>query len=222
MDSFEAVLYSQTKECYVQSLVEFRKVCQKFPRFFNYVEKIVLDTDGTKVVRAWTDDIMHFGNTTTNIAESSHEFLKKFLPDGNCDFMKVWEAIEKMLTCQFSTIRTAFGHSLNVEEHRFGEQKFLYALLFFKISRKAMDILFHEAKRSKECGMDPKKCGCVVRRSYGLPCACVIAKKIRNKLPIRLDEINVQWKKLVIDFGEGGDEEHDDYSCAAEFEAIKV
>jgi hypothetical protein len=32
----------------------------------------------------------------------------------------------------------------------------------------------------------------------------------------------VQWKKLVIDFGEGGDVEHDDYSCAAEFEAIKV
>jgi hypothetical protein len=148
--------------------------------------------------------------------------LKKWLPDGNGDFMKLWEAIEKMLTCQFSTIKTAFGHSLSVEENRFGEQKFLYALLFFKISRKALDILFYEAKRSKECRMDPKKCGCVVRRSYGLPCACVIAKKIRNKLPIRLDEINVQWKKLVIDFGEGGDVEHDDYSCAAEFEAIKV
>jgi histone-lysine N-methyltransferase SETD2 len=130
MDSFEALLDSQTKECYVQSLVEFRKVCE--PRFLNYVEKTILDTDRTKVVRAWTDDIMHFGNTTTNRAESSHGHLKKFLPDGNGDFMKLWEAIEKMLICQFSTVKTAFGHSLNVEEHRFGEQRFLYALLIFK------------------------------------------------------------------------------------------
>jgi hypothetical protein len=52
MDRFEALLDSQTKECYVQSLVEFRKVCEKFPRFLNYVEKTILDTDGTKVVRA--------------------------------------------------------------------------------------------------------------------------------------------------------------------------
>jgi hypothetical protein len=108
---------------------------------------------------------MHFGNKTTNRADSLHGQLKRFLPDGNSDFMKLWEAIKKMLICQFSIVKTAFGHSLNVEEHRFGEQRFLYALLIFKISRKAMDILFHEAKRSKECGMDPKKCGCVVRRS---------------------------------------------------------
>ncbi|MCI69142.1 FAR1-related protein, partial [Trifolium medium] len=72
--------------------------------------------------------------------------------------------------------------------------------------------------------MDSNKCGCVLRKSYGLPCACVIARKIRNKLPIRLDDINIQWKKLVIEYdegSEGGDEEIDDYSCAAEFEAIK-
>ncbi|PNX57567.1 hypothetical protein L195_g050467 [Trifolium pratense] len=55
-----------------------------------------------------------------------------------------------------------------------------------------------------------------------MPCSCVIVRKIHNKLPIRLDEINIKWKKLVIEYGEGGDEEIDDYSCAAEFEAIKV
>jgi hypothetical protein len=55
---------------------------------------------------------------------------------------------------------------------------------------------------------------------------CVIAKKIRNRRPIRLDEINSHWKKLTIEFGnfeDDADEEvEDDYACTAEFEAIKV
>jgi hypothetical protein len=38
MHSFEDVLDSQTMEAYVQSLVEFRKFCEKYPRFLNYVE----------------------------------------------------------------------------------------------------------------------------------------------------------------------------------------
>jgi hypothetical protein len=46
--------------------------------------------------------------------------------------------------------------------------------------------------------------------------------KIHNKLPIRLDKIYMQRKKLVIEYSEGGDEDNDDYSCSAEFEAIKV
>jgi hypothetical protein len=58
-----------------------------------------------------------------------------------------------------------------------------------------------------------------------MPCVCVIAKKIRSRRPIRLDEVNMQWKKLSIENGEfedDGDEEVYDYACTAEFEAIKV
>jgi histone-lysine N-methyltransferase SETD2 len=133
---------------------------------------------------------------------------------------------EKMLVIQFSDIKTSFGQNLSVKEHRYDEHNsFLYPLLMFKISRKALDFIFHEAKRVVECGSDPKKCGCIIRKSYGLPCVCVIAKKIRNMRLIRLDEINSHWKKLTIEFGEFEDdaeEEVDDYACTAEFEAIKV
>jgi hypothetical protein len=43
---------------------------------------------------------------------------------------------------------------------------------------------------------------------------------MRNRLPIRLDEINAHWKNLMIEDREVG--EVDDYSFLAEFEAIKV
>ncbi|KAK2358924.1 protein FAR1-RELATED SEQUENCE [Trifolium repens] len=179
-NSFIAILDAQTQDDYVEAVVEFRKVCAKWPTFLTYVQKTILDTDKTKVANAWTNEIMHFGNTTTNRAESAHGLLKKYLPDGNGDFVKVWEACEQMLVIKFSDIKTSFGQSLSVKKHR---------------------------------------------KSYGLPCVCVIAKKIRNRLPIRLDEVNSHWKKLTIEFGQFEDdleeEVEDDYACTAEFEAIK-
>jgi hypothetical protein len=146
---------------------------------------------------------MHFGNTTINSAESAYSVFKIYLPDGNGDFVKVCEACEKMLVIQFSDIKTSFGQSLSVKEHRYDDHNsFMYPLLLFKISRKALDFIFHEAKRVVKCGSDPKKCECIIRKSYGLPCACVIAKKIRNRRPIRLDEVNMHWKKVSIENGE--------------------
>jgi hypothetical protein len=132
-NAFEDLLNSPTKERYAEVVLEFRELCKRWPRFVNYVQSTVLDTDEEKVVRAWTNDIMHFGNTTTNRAESSHRVLKKYLTDGLGDFVRVVDSIEKMLSNQFGEIKVSFGLSLNVEEHRFGSNRYLYEQLFFKI-----------------------------------------------------------------------------------------
>jgi histone-lysine N-methyltransferase SETD2 len=141
--SFVVVLDAPTKESYAQAVVEFIKVCDKWPLFHTYVQKIVLDTDETKVAKAWTNEIIHFGKTTTNRAKSVHGVLKKYLPDGNSDFMKVWETCEKMLGNQFSDIKTSFGQSLSVKEHRYDEHnQFLYPLLKFKNFLQSVGLYF--------------------------------------------------------------------------------
>ncbi|CAJ2648356.1 unnamed protein product [Trifolium pratense] len=109
---------------------------------------------------------------------------------------------------------------MSVAEHRYDDDP-LYAFLFYKISRKAMDHIYDEANRVEECGMDSKKCGCVMRRTYGLPCACLIAKKIKNNKPIRLDEIHPQWKKLCFEDEPAPGDVADDYDCLAEWKAIQ-
>jgi hypothetical protein len=93
MSSFEDVLDSPTKEHYAKAVVEFRKLCKRWPILLKYVETIVLQTDEEKVVKAWTNNVMHFGNTTTNRVESSHGILKKYLLDGHIDLVKNWESI---------------------------------------------------------------------------------------------------------------------------------
>ncbi|XP_045830906.1 PKS-NRPS hybrid synthetase cheA-like [Trifolium pratense] len=219
-DAFNDVLESPTEKEYADNVMVFRELCARWPKFLRYVEETVLDTDKERVVNAWVDQHMHMGNHTTNRAESCHGVLKGYLKDGNGDLVKGWEAINKMLISQFTEVQGEFGRSMSVAEHRYDDDP-LYAFLFYKISRKAMDHIYDEANRVEECGMDSKKCGCVMRRTYGLPCACLIAKKIKNNKPIRLDEIHPQWKKLCFEDEPAPGDVADDYDCLAEWKAIQ-
>jgi hypothetical protein len=45
MNSFEDVLYLRTEDAYIDVVLEFRKVCARWPRFVKYIETTVLDTD---------------------------------------------------------------------------------------------------------------------------------------------------------------------------------
>jgi hypothetical protein len=111
-----------------------------------------------------------------------------------------------MLINQFTELQATFGRNLSVVEHTFKDH-YLYTLLNYKILRHALNHIHIEELRVEECGMDSKKCGCLMRRTYGLPCACVIARKMKNKLPIRLDEVNAHWKKLGFIEDEGSDQD---------------
>ena len=71
-NAFKDLLDSPTDQCYIDSVMEFRKLCARRPKFIQYVEETVLDTDKEKVVRNWVDKFMHMGNYTTNRAESAH------------------------------------------------------------------------------------------------------------------------------------------------------
>jgi len=104
-----------------------------------------------------------------------------------------------MLVIQFWEIQSSFGRSVIVLEHRY-KDVFLYSGLGGNMSRQAMSYIFVEEERArKTLCMDKKTCGCVQMTSYGLPCACFIAMKIRHKKPIRLDEIHPHWHKLYMD-----------------------
>jgi hypothetical protein len=219
--AFDVVLFSDNEEDYVDAVLQFRKLCVRWPRFVRYVDTTILDTDKHRCVSAWTNNYMHLGNTTTNRVEGSHGRLKGYLHGSTGDLATGWEAIDKMLINQFTELQATFGRNVSVVEHTFKDH-YLYALLNFKVSRAALNHIRREELRVEECGMDSKKCGCLMRRTYGLPCACVIARKIKNNLPIRLDEVNAHWKKLCFMEDDGSDLDDDGYSCLPEWQLIQV
>jgi len=103
-------------------------------------------------------------------------------------------------------------------EHRYKDVT-LYSGLGGHMSRQAMNYIFLEEERArKTLCIEKKTCGCVQRTSYGLPCACFIAMKIRHNKPIRLDKIHPHWHKLYM-----GEEESNEYlfSVAEEWSGIQ-
>ena len=172
-------------------------------------------------MKAWTDRVMHFGNTTTNRVESAHGTLKEYLQDSKGNLEKGWKAIHAMLTVQFTEIQAEFGRSSTVLEHKF-KGNLMYKSLEYTISRPGMNYIFKEASRAKDCGSDSKKCGCVIRRTHGLPCACVIAMKLKVGKGIQLDEINTHWKRLSFEDDVVEEEGNPHVSILTEWNAIQV
>uniref|UniRef100_A0A494G8Q9 MULE transposase domain-containing protein n=1 Tax=Solanum lycopersicum TaxID=4081 RepID=A0A494G8Q9_SOLLC len=167
MKAWKAMVESPTQQLYANALVEFKDSCSDFPIFVDYA-MTTLNEVKDKIVRAWTDHVLHLGCRTTNRVESAH----------------------------FTAIQTSFGHSLCVLEHRFKDVT-LYSGLGGHESRYALDNIVLEETRCREtlC-MDNDICGYVQRTSYGLPCACEIATKLLQEKPILLDEIYHHWLRL--------------------------
>ncbi|XP_050918616.1 uncharacterized protein LOC127136054 [Lathyrus oleraceus] len=67
------------------------------------------------------------------------------------------------------------------------------------ISRASLNYIFHEAKQTDNVGSDSAKCVYIIVKTYGLPCACVIAKKVKLGSPIIMDEVLTHWKRLRFD-----------------------
>jgi len=65
--------------------------------------------------------------------------------------------------------------------------------------------------------MDKEICGCVQRTSYGPPCACFIATKIRKDKPILLDKIHHHWHMLCM----GQESNEDGFSVEDEWNGIQ-
>ena len=170
--------------------MEFQNVCNDFPKFLTYVESTVLDVVKDKIVKAWTNNVLHLGCRTTNRVESAHALVKKCLSNSVGDLGTCWEKMHDMLVIQLTVIQTSFGRSCTVLENRFKNFILYYGLEGY-VSRYALgNIVLEEQSYRETLCMNKESCGCVQRKSYGLPCACFIAIKIRDNKPILLDEIH--------------------------------
>ena len=148
--AWRELVESPTEESYASNLLKFKEVCMPFPEFIKYVEETVLNLK-EKFVRAWTDKVLHLGCRTTNIVESAHGVLKKYLRSSVGDLASCWDEIDKMLAVQFGEIQGSFGRNKTVFEHKYKKIKMMKELEGY-ISRKALRFIYDELKRSKTFG----------------------------------------------------------------------
>ncbi|KAH1254638.1 hypothetical protein GmHk_04G011038 [Glycine max] len=142
-----------------------------------------------KFVKAWTNKVMHLGNTTTNRVESAHWSLKRLLQNSLGDTCRVLEAMNNMMTLQHTQIKASFETSTHVVGHVF--KVTLYKKLLGMVSRYALNEIIVEYEPVPYAGKNLSRCGYVMRSSHGLPCACELSKYVVGSIP--LETIHIFW-----------------------------
>lgn len=106
--------------------------------------------------------------------------------------------MNQMIQNQHNKIQTSFGRNITMLEHRFKDKK-LYSQLPDNISQAELNFIFHEAKQAENVCSDNTKYGCTLRKSYGLPCICLISEKVKLDCMIEMDAIFTHLKRLRFD-----------------------
>ncbi|KAL7611123.1 hypothetical protein Lser_V15G14084 [Lactuca serriola] len=73
-----------------------------------------------------------------------------------------------------------------------------FRLLRGFVSNEALDIILGEFQRLNDLNSDSSNCGCRLRNSCGLPCACILSVYSNSGKDIPLDSIDIFWRKLDI------------------------
>jgi len=106
--------------------------------------------------------------------------------------------MNNMITLQHTEIKASFETSTHVVGHVF--KKTLYKRLLGMVSRYALNKIVVEIERVDYAGKNPSSCGCVVRTTLGLPCACELSKYVGGCIP--LDSIHMFcWRLSFSDQG---------------------
>jgi len=62
------------------------------------------------------------------------------------------------------------------------------------VSRYALNQIAAEFEHVHYASKNPSTCGCVMRTTHGLPCACELSKYVVGCIP--LDSIHMFWRRL--------------------------
>ncbi|KAK2634898.1 hypothetical protein Ddye_029690 [Dipteronia dyeriana] len=214
--SWNSLVSSCTKQQYMQNLSAIESDFSGYQGAFDYVKHGWLDKYKENFVAAWSNLVMHFGNVTSNRAETTHAKLKRQLGSSLGTFVTLWDKIHVLLELQHTEIKASFEKSKTIVQHKFTH--FLFKELMGFISRHTLDIILEESERVDTVDLDPSACECIVRHMHVCPCAHEIAEYKREGRPIPLFRLNSHWKKLdlVPSISDGSTK----LSCIVEIEMI--
>jgi len=100
--------------------------------------------------------------------------------------------MNNMITLQHIEIKASFETSTHVVGHVF--KKTLYNRILGMDSRNALNEIAIEVEHLRYLGNNPSSCGCMMRTTHGLPCACELSRYTAGS--ILVDSIHMFWRRL--------------------------
>lgn len=105
-------------------------------------------------------------------------------------------------------------------EHRI-KDNILYSQLVGHISQAILNFIFNEAKGEDKACSYSSKYGCTLRKTYGLPCACLISNSMNLEKSICMDEVFTHWKRHCFDDDGVMKDDKSNISIMTEWEVIQ-
>ncbi|KAL5193307.1 Protein FAR1-RELATED SEQUENCE 6 [Glycine soja] len=124
--------------------------------------------------------------------ESTHWALKRVLQNSLGDLCSVWDAMNNMITLQHVEIKASFETSTHVVGHVF--KKTLYKRFLGMVSRDALNQITSKVDRLRYLDNNLSSCGCVMRSTHSLPCACELSRYIAGSIPV--ESVHIFWRRL--------------------------
>lgn len=126
--------------------------------------------------------------------ESHHAALKRHLASSMGNFKTCWARIHTLMETSHNAIKSGFEKSANVVHHKFKSP--IFKELRGMVSIAALDKIHEAMECMGEGGVDPLLCGCVLRKTCGLPCAHEISEYVRLGKAIPVGSVDSFWRKL--------------------------
>ncbi|XP_058181178.1 PKS-NRPS hybrid synthetase cheA-like [Rhododendron vialii] len=186
--SWGLVVLSASVTQYEERLRALKRDFQMFPAALDYVEKNWLIPYKERFVGAWTDKVMHFGNLTSNRAESAHAALKHQLEHSQCNFDNIWEKMHRLILLQETEVKASMEKSLTSIPHEFRSP--LFEILRGVVSKNGMTHVLAASRQVEWIVESNHVCECALRYTHGLPCAHEIAPCKTKNIPLPLELIH--------------------------------
>ncbi|XP_058181225.1 PKS-NRPS hybrid synthetase cheA-like [Rhododendron vialii] len=194
--SWGLIVLSSSVTQYEERLCVLKRNFEMVPAALEYVEKNWLVPYKERFVGAWTDKVMHFGNLTSNRAESSHSKLKNHLENSQCNFDTIWEKIHRLMLLQVTEVKASFEKSLNSVQHDF--RTTLFDRLRGVVLSNAMTLVLAASHQVEWFVESKHQCECSLGHTHGLPCAHEIAPYKMANIPLPIELIYDHWKRLSL------------------------
>jgi len=119
MQAWGFVVDCDIVEAFEDRVNALQVVYSPWPIFVDYVMDTWLCPHKENFVKAWTDKVMHLGNTTSNRVKAAYWTLKRILQNSMGDLCFCWDSVNKMIILQHNSIKASFQKSLHVVGHQF-------------------------------------------------------------------------------------------------------
>ena len=97
-----------------------------------------------------------------------------------------------MIALQHVEIKASFETSTHVVGHVY--KKTLYKRLLRMVSRDALNQITSEVDRLRYLSNNPSSCGCVMRSTHGILCACELFRYTVGSIPV--ESVHIFWRRL--------------------------